>query len=88
MKNIIKSAVIASSLVFALPTLADQKSDNALLTECKQSINDTMEGVTNVRVSKIKSRRGLFTAKFRVTANGERSVVECTSDKGSAVTLN
>ena len=40
MKNVITSVAIAATLAFALPTLADQKSDNALLTDCKNSISD------------------------------------------------
>ncbi len=87
MKNIIKFAVITASLVFAAPTFADQKSDNALLTDCKNTISESMEGVTNVKVATIRSRRGIFTAKFRVTANGERSVMECVSEDGAPVSI-
>ena len=88
MKNLIKSAVIASTLVFALPTFADQKSDNTLLTECKNSISESVEGVTNVKVASIRSRRGIFTATFRVTANGDRSVMTCSSEDGAPIVLN
>ena len=88
MKNLITCAVFASTLVFAVSTLADQKSDNALLTECKTSISESIEGVTNVKVSTIRSRRGIFTAKFRVTANGDRSVMTCTSEDGAPIALS
>lgn len=87
MKNVLKVAVIASSLLISAPSFADAKSDNALLTQCKQDIYANVEGVTNVDVARIKSRRGVFTAKFKVTANGERMVMQCASEDGSAIAL-
>ena len=87
MKNLIKSAVIASTLLVAAPSFADAKSDNALLTQCKQDIYANVDGVTNVDVARIKSRRGVFTAKFKVTANGDRMVMQCTSEDGSAIAV-
>ena len=87
MKNLIKSAIIASTLIVAAPSFADAKSDNALLTECRQDIKANGEGATNADVARIKSRRGLFTAKFKVTANGERFVMQCASEDGTTVAI-
>jgi archaellum component FlaF (FlaF/FlaG flagellin family) len=87
MKNLLKSVVIASTLIFALPTYADQKSDNALLTDCKDSITESIEGVSNVKVATIRSRRGVFTAKLRVTANDENSIMECVSEDSVTIAI-
>ena len=88
MKNLTKTLVISAGLLIAAPSFADAKSDSALLTACKQDIKQNVEGVSNIKVGHIKTRRGLFSAKFRVTANGESMVMQCSSDNGSDVAVS
>ena len=76
------------SLNISFNTLAsDAKSDNALLTSCKQQIESSIDGVSQIDTKQIRSRRGVFTAKFKVSANNERFMLKCTSHNGNPVEL-
>ena len=78
MNRIAKIAVIAAGLAFSFSAQAGSKTDSQLLTECKASVNEQFENASKVRVANITSRRNVFKAKFKVSAEGERSVVLCT----------
>ncbi|MEO0369206.1 MAG: hypothetical protein AAF197_10535 [Pseudomonadota bacterium] len=88
MKKVVNAVVIFAGLVFSVSTFAGAATDNANLTSCKTSIENSIEGVERIKVANIKSKRGSFTAKFRVTANGERSKMECLVKDGEPLALS
>lgn len=89
MKNSIKAVTLASIFTLSLSAhAAGSKSDSTMLTECKTSVAAQIENLDNIKVAHVKSRRDVFKAKFRVSANGERSVVVCTIEGDQPVALS
>jgi len=66
---------------------AKSKTDSQLLTECKASVSSQFDQVERIKLSNLSSRRGVFKARLKVTADGERSRVLCTIADGQALTL-
>ncbi len=86
MNTLIKSAVVIAGL--SLSFGASAKSDAGYLSDCRASIKSQFESVSKVDVANIKSRRNLFKAKFKVKADGKRSLVLCEIRDEKPVALN
>lgn len=88
MNRFTQSALIATGLVLSFSTNATtSKTDSELFTECKTSINAQFENVERIKLANISSRRGVFKAKMKVMANGQRSNVLCTIADNQVVAL-
>lgn len=87
MKKLTKSITLVVTLLASLSAHAGQ-TDNQNLTLCKASVQSELAGVEKVKLANLKSRRGEFQAKFRVVANGERSMVLCKLDKQQVVAIS
>jgi len=89
MNRLNKIALLSiTSLVFSFSANAgNHKTDGQLLTECKSSITAQFDSIDSIKATNISSRRGIFKAKLRVKANGERSTMLCTLKHGQPVAL-
>lgn len=82
MKTLLKStAVISAILLTVSATAADRPSQGALLTQCKNLINEQFNDVDRIKLGNMKQRRGTFIAKFSVSADDQRARYTCTIDK-------
>lgn len=78
MKTLINSMAVAAFLITSVSAQAAAgMTDNERLTECRAQVKASIAGVEKTKVAKIRSHRGSFEAKFKVVANGERSLVLC-----------
>ena len=88
MQKLTKIALVATALSFSLSSNATgSKSDSELFAECKASIYDQIENVERIKLSNLSSRRGVFKAKLKVKADGQRSSVLCTIEQDNVVAL-
>lgn len=78
-----------AALLVASPSMAaEARSDSALLSDCSNSISAQFETADSIKAANITSRRGIFKAKFRVSAEGERSTVLCTIKEDQIAVLS
>jgi len=88
MKHLTQIAIITTGLLLAFSAnAADYKTDSELFTECKASINAQFENVDRIKLSNLTSRKGVFKAKMKVIADGQRTKVLCTIANDQVVTL-
>ncbi len=77
MNKLIKSALVVTAFSLSFGAAAAPKTDANYLAECKNSVRAQFDSVTKIDTASINSRRNLFKAKLRVTADGQRSMVAC-----------
>ena len=88
MKRLTQITLIAMSFALAFSANAGtSKTDSELLTLCKASVGAQFEKVDRIKLSNLSSRRGVFKAKLKVTADGQRSRVLCTIAPDQSLTL-
>ncbi len=81
MKALLKSTVVMTAVLMTVTATAAQASQNKHLTDCKSMINAEFNDVKRIKLAGLKERRGNFTAKFRVSADGQRASYTCTVEK-------
>jgi hypothetical protein len=77
MKAILKSTAVMTALLVTVSATA-APSNGAKLSECKQAITAEFNDVQRIKLATMKDRRGTLTAKYRVSADGERATFTCT----------
>jgi len=89
MKTYVTSLAVIIALSSSFSALAGAgMTDNQLVTQCRTSVKESIGNVDRIKLVKLKSRRGLFEVKFRVVANGERSVVSCEANREKVVAIS
>lgn len=88
MKSLLAISLVSFVFFAAVnASAAQQPSKNQLLTQCKSLINAEFDDVNRIKMTKMKSRRGNFEAKFRVFTDDERAMYLCTVEKNQAPQL-
>lgn len=86
MKTLLKStAVLTALIVTASATAAPSQGQH--LAQCKQMINAEFNDVKRIKMANLKERRGTMTAKYSVSADGQRAIYTCTVEKGADTPL-
>lgn len=89
MKALINSLAVTAILITSVSTQsAAAMTDNQRVTQCRASVAAAIDGLERSKVSNIRSHRGVFQAKFKVVANGERSVVLCKQDSDQQIVVS
>lgn len=76
--GITAAAILLSGNTFAAKPL----SDGQLLGQCKNLAKGQFEDVKKVKMTNMKSTRGTFKAKFRVTSKNDKGMFLCTIESG------
>ena len=88
MKTLLKSTAVLSALLITVSaTAADRPSQGALLTQCKNLINEQFDDVQRIKLANMKQRRGSFIAKFSVVTDDQRARYTCTVDRAGDTQL-
>lgn len=81
MKTLSKIVLIGSSILLSSNALAAKPmTQGQALGQCKALASTQFDNVVKTRVASIKSNRGIFKAKLRVTAENEKGLFLCTID--------
>lgn len=78
MKTLLKSTAVLSAVLFTVSATAAQPTQNENLASCKSMIKAEFNEVKRIKLASLRDRRGNFTAKFRVSADGQRAKYTCT----------
>jgi hypothetical protein len=82
MKSLSTSALTASAvLLSANIATAKPLSQNQALGQCKALADNQFDKVKSIRVAKMKTVRGPFKVKLRVTAEEEKGMFLCTIER-------
>ena len=63
-------------------------NDAQNLTQCSQLVKNEIGVVDSIKTSTIKSKSRSFSVQYKISDNGERSVVECKLAKGKMPEVN
>lgn len=81
MKTLLKTTAVIAAITLASTAAAKAPSKGQMLTQCKDMIKAEFTDIKRIKLGNMKDRRGTFTAKFRVSADGERAAYTCTIAK-------
>ncbi len=82
MKSLSKIVLIASSVLLTSNAIAAQPlTQGQALGQCRALASTQFDNVIKTKVASIKSHRGTFKAKLRVTAENDKGLFLCTIDR-------
>ena len=83
MKTLRNISITAAAILLSSNALAAEPlSDSQLLGQCKNLAKGQFEDVKRVKMTNMKSTRGTFKAKFRVTSKNDKGMFLCTIERG------
>jgi len=85
MKTLSKIALIGSSILLSSNAVAAKPlTQGQALAQCKTLASTQFDNVVKTKVASIKSHRGTFKAKLRVTAENDKGLFLCTIDRNQS----
>ena len=88
MKTLSKIVLISSSILLSSNAIAAKPlTQGQALGQCKTLANTQFDNVIKTKVASIKSHRGTFKARLRVTAENEKGLFLCTIDRNQSAEI-
>ena len=88
MKTLSKIVLISSSILLSSNAIAAKPlTQGQALGQCKTLANTQFDNVVKTKVASIKSHRGTFKARLRVTAENEKGLFLCTIDRNQSAEI-